>query len=174
MTALLGKAKKLRVRPHILRFSCTEYKGLLDAKKQVDYGKLLALLTKKLGELTTDIVKVRDKQLAAAEKKRAAKPDAPTRPLRRTVLIYGGALHNEKYPYDSLGDFSYVKAIEDKVGSYVEVDLFVPEVIRGNKRLSKEPFYPMFEALASPDKVVLIERGKHSYILIGRTNLATP
>lgn len=159
MMKLLKKARKLRIQPHRLQFSCKEYKSLLDKKtKRVVYPNLLRLITKKLGETTEKIL--------AVHKKKKYK--------RKVIAIYGGAFHNEKHTYDQYAQISYVKAVEKATGGkYVEIDVFVPEIIKGNKRLSKEKFYPLFEQLASDKKVLLIERGDKSFIMIMRRNLKT-
>lgn len=158
MTRLLKKVRARRIQPHRLVFSCAEYQALLNPKtKKIEYGNLLRLITKKLGETTAKIID--------HHKKKNYK--------RKAIAIYGGAFHNEKYPYDHYGEISFVKAVEKVAGKdrYVEVDIFVPEIIRGNKRLSKEKFYPLFEKLASDDKVLLIERGERSFIMVMRQDL---
>jgi len=158
MARLLRRTRARRIQPHRLVFSCAEYKSLLDKKtKKIDYANLLRLITQKLAETTAKIL---DHQ-------------AKTNFKRKTIAIYGGAFHNEKYPYDHYRQLSFVKDVE-KLASYVEVDIFVPEIIRGNKRLSKEPFYPLFKTLASDDKVLLIERGKNSFIMVMRQNQKQP
>jgi hypothetical protein len=147
---LAERARALGIAPHALTVSCDDYQALLSGG-EVDYEVLLALVTRELG--------------ATAGKVLAHRGDGDGR--RRTVAVYGGALHNDLYPYESTAEWSYVPALAALVGDdYVEVDLYVPEIIEGNALLAKERWYPLFVDLAGPDRVVLIERAPRSYILI--------
>jgi len=50
-------------------------------------------------------------------------------------------------------------------GRFVEVDLYLPELIDGQALYEAEPWYPLL-AQAPPDKVLLIERAPHSWLAI--------
>jgi hypothetical protein len=153
---LLKRAKQLGVQPHILKVNCADYKLLLDGGK-VDYDKLLSMITRHLRRTATQILAAR------------AKPsghDAGLAGSRRMVVLYGGALHNDLYPVEGLEGYSYAEALQKQSGDrYVELDLYVPELIEGDKTLSAEPWYPLLR-LASPTRVLLIERGEGSFILV--------
>ena len=146
----------------ILEVGCDDYKQLLGAGK-VDYARLLGMITKHLRGKAERLVKLRTKKPAAAKKR--------GRP-RRLVVVYGGALHNDLYPYDDLKDFTFGQALKQRTGGrYVEVDLYVPEYVEKDKNLAKERWFPLLR-LASPRGVVLIERGVGSYILLLRRGIA--
>jgi len=159
---LLKRAKGAGIRPHILEVGCDDYKQLLGAGK-VDYAKLLGMITRHLRGKAEKLVTLRGKKPAAARP-----PGGP----RRLVVVYGGALHNDLYPYDDLKDFTFGEALKVKTGGrYVEVDLYVPEYVQKDKNLAKERWFPLLR-LASPRGVVLIERGSGSYILLLRRGVA--
>jgi hypothetical protein len=157
--AVLQRAKALGVRPHILRVSCSDYKLLLGAG-EVDYEKLLGMITRHLRDKASSVLSARERAPITN-----AKRDG-TGASRRTVVIYGGALHNDLYPHEGLEAFSYAEALQKKSGGrYVELDLYVPEYVEGDEALRQEPWYPLLR-LASTKGVVLVERGQGSYILI--------
>jgi len=146
---LLGRAKELGIAPRVLPFDCDDYEQLLGKDGEVDYEKLLTLITGKLQTAATE---------ALARRSRKG---------RRLIALYGGSLHNDLYPDEGVADFSYATKVQEKTaGGYVEVDLYVPELVAGDKLLAQEPWYPLLEQRASIDHVVLFERDKGSYILI--------
>jgi len=147
LARLIKRAQKIDVRPHILELRCADYDALLDEKDQVDYEKLLLMVTEKLGA----------KALLALKKSKAD----------RLVALYGGSLHNDLYPYQTVADFSYAKKVDEQSkGGYVEVDLYVPEYVEGDELLTKEDWWPLYQKHSSTEHVVLIERGRGSYILV--------
>jgi hypothetical protein len=163
---LLKRAKGAGIRPHILEVGCDDYKQLLGGGK-VDYAKLLGMITKHLRGKAERLVTIRAKKPAAA----AVVKNKPGKP-RRLVVVYGGALHNDLYPYDDLKDFTFGEALKKRTsGRYVEVDLYVPEYVEKDKNLAKEAWFPLLR-LASPLGVVLIERGVGSYILLLKRGVA--
>ena len=144
---LARRAKELGLGPYNLEINCDDYKAMLDENAQVDYEKLLLLITDKLGSMTTTLLGRNN----------------------RVVALYGGATHNDLYPAEAIADLSYAARVrEASGGKYVEVDLYVPEFASGNELLAKEPWYPLLEHAARTDKVVLFQRGEGSYILLLR------
>jgi hypothetical protein len=150
---LLLRAKRFGVRPSIITLACKDYNELLGGD-EIDYDRLLTIITEKL--------------LAKAK-------EALSRPvrldslglLRGRILIYGGALHNDLYPAPEYKAYSFAAALQKLTkGRYVELDLYVPEYIDGDAELAKQAWYPIFKREAGKDHVVLIERGRASYILI--------
>ena len=63
--------------------------------------------------------------------------------------------------------FSYVPFVRKRKERFVEVDLYVPELIQGDRELAKQPWFPLI-GKATPKQVLLIERGGGSYILVLR------
>jgi hypothetical protein len=157
---LLGRARRLGIRPHILLLSCAEYSQLLGGE-DVDYEKLLTMLT----------VKLADKAREALSRPVRFNADGE---LRNLVLLYGGALHNDIVPQKYLTEYSYAAQLTKlSKGRFVEVDLYVPEYIEGDATMSKERWYPLRKH-AARDHVVLIERGARSYILLLQSGAVVP
>lgn len=145
LDALIVKSKRLRVETHDLPITCIEHDSLLDARGRVDFLQLLELVTDKLHEETRDLL--------------AADPTSP-------VIVYGGALHNDLYPRWPLEDLSYAVPLSRELGGGVlELDLIVPEVVRDLALARSEPWAPLLH-LASPDRVLVWERGPSSYVVI--------
>lgn len=126
---------------HGLPMTCIEHSSMLDAKGRVDFFRLLVMVTDKLRENTTLLVK-----------------------QGHSVIVYGGALHNDLYPRWGLEELSYATSLA-KQASVVEIDLVVPEVVEPLKVLWQEPWYPLL-ARSGPDRVLLWERGPNSYVII--------
>src|SRR5206468_3219648 len=110
VVTLMKRAKAAHVQPHILTLTCAAYRALLDDKGEVDYVQLL--------QTVTDLLRDKILETLAA---RAKTPD-------KTILVYGGALHNDVYPRRELAAFTFAPKIQKAVkGKYLEVDLYVPE-----------------------------------------------
>lgn len=126
---------------HGLPMTCIEHSSVLDPKGRVDFFRLLVMVTDKLRERTEQLVA-----------------------RGRSVIVYGGALHNDLYPRWALDELSYAHALA-KQTTVLELDLVVPEVVLPMKVLWQEPWYPLL-AKADPGRVMLWERGPSSYVLI--------
>jgi len=156
---LLKGAKALGVQPHILSVSCKEYDKLLDTQRggQLDFEKLLDLITRHLRERTLKVLAYRRARVDAGAQRRRP-------PL---VAIYGGALHNDLFPLKELQMFSYAAAMQKATGKrYLEVDLYVPELLDADETLKKMPWYARARTLSGADHVLVLERGPGSYILV--------
>ena len=157
---LLKRAKALGLQPHILTVGCKEYDRLLDTKKggQLDFERLLDLITRHLRDKTIKVLKHRRKG------KRAG-----------LIAVYGGALHNDLFPMEELKSFSYAAALQKATGGrYVELDLYVPELLDSDELLQTKPWFPLVRRLASRKQVLLLERGPGSYILVLRKGKGAP
>lgn len=159
MQTLMRKSEEHGIRGHVLNFTCKEYSALLNKNKDEPGGKgalnaaqLLETVSKKLGE-------------AGLLAWKANKSD-------KMVLLYGGATHNNLFPYPGLEAWSYAQELSKQTkASFVEVDLYVPELVEGDKLLSQEAWYPLLKE-ARKDQVILIRRDASSYILVMRKNYA--
>ena len=164
IVTMLKRAKGLGVRPHILKAGCKDYEKLLGKDGKVDYVQLLGFIGRSLQAKAEAILVYRAKSVKRAKKKAT----------RDIVVIYGGALHNDLYPYEDLKEFAFGEALKKRTGGrYLELDLYVPEYIDGDETLSKERWYPLFKRLASEQKVTLIQRGEASYILVLKKGVGT-
>lgn len=146
LTRLLVKGKELALRPHVLHMTCDHYRSLRAESGEVDYDKLLQLLGSEL--------------LATSRKALGARKG------KGLVVVYGGSLHNDRAPGEGVAAYSYgVKLAEELGRGYVELDLYVPELIADDPLLRAEPWWPLTEK-AEPGQVVLVERGPDSYIML--------
>jgi len=141
--ALVMKSAAARLQTHGLPMTCIEHGALLDAMGRVDFLRLLELVTEKLGKTARDLVE-----------------------SERAVIVYGGALHNDLYPAWPLESLSYAHQLSaDLGGGVVELDLVVPEVVAPMPMVRREGWFPLL-GLASPDHVIVWERGPESYVVI--------
>ncbi len=139
LTQLAASTAKMPM--HGLPMTCIEHSSMLDPKGRVDFFRLLVMVTDKLRESTERLTK-----------------------QGHSVIVYGGALHNDLYPRWALEDLSYAQALA-KQTTVLEIDLVVPEVVEPLKVLWSEPWYPLLSR-SGPDRVLLWERGPNSYVVI--------
>lgn len=148
LVKLIKRSRALAVEPHILQMSCPTYRALLDDKGEVDFAKLLAAIARLL-----------EAQVDAIRKERGPRET-------RTVLVYGGAVHNDLTPARELRAFSYAPSLARKTkNGLVSVNLYVPEFIERSDYLKAEPWYAQLAALP-PGKTALLTTGPRSYIIV--------
>ncbi|MFZ5480197.1 MAG: hypothetical protein ACOZNI_25765 [Myxococcota bacterium] len=140
LVLLVEAAVALNVRPHDLALTCDEYAAVQGPDGNIVYDALLKLLGGKLGEYAA---------------RASETPGA-------TVVIYGGAVHNDVTPREGLEPWSYGVAAAAR-GSYVELDLYQPELVGEAMR---EPAIEAGLAAVGPKQVVLVERGMGSWVLL--------
>ena len=148
---LLKAGKRMKMAPHILRAHCKDYESLQDETKTgFDPVKMLRFVTDKLGQTTTWILKERKKR-----KQKAA------------IAIYGGAIHNDIKPSETLRPFSYVHTLPAKAQKkFIELDLYVPEYIYEDAHYKKVAWYPLLNKAKETNKVILIQHTSRSFSLI--------
>jgi len=129
---------------HTLPITCIEYDSAFDASGHMNFLLLLELVTDKLAETTRKLV--------------AADPD-------HAVIVYGGALHNDLYPRWPLDELSYARPMAQDGIRVLEIDLVVPEVVAHMPMIRDEPWFPLL-GRASPDRVIVWDRGPGSYVVI--------
>jgi hypothetical protein len=152
LSELIDASKKLGVQPHDLVIACDEYPKVLDGDGNVVYGSLLSLVTGKLADY--------------AERGFSTTGAA--------LVIYGGAVHNDVSPSADLAAYSYGVPARAKGGDgYVELDLYVPELIRASPSLIEPAWAPLLDA-TGPDRVLLYERSPGSYVLLLETTPGAP
>jgi len=141
LDALVHASRERQLDAHGLAMTCIEQGAMLDGHGRVDFIRLLELITEKLHD--------------AAE----AYSD-------KGVIVYGGALHNDLYPHWQLDDFSYARALKDKLhGGVLEIDLVVPEAVAPMPFVRQEPWFPLL-ARAAPGRAIVWEREPDSYVVI--------
>jgi hypothetical protein len=143
LAVLIATGKQNKVETHGLPMTCIEHGSLLDARGRVDFLRLLELVTEKLGDTARALV-------------------AQDKP----VIVYGGALHNDLFPRWPLAELSYAESLsKDLNGRVLELDLVVPEVVAPMALVRAEAWFPLL-GRASPDRVLVWERGPMSYVVI--------
>jgi hypothetical protein len=140
---LVAANQRLQIETHGLPMTCIEHHAMFDPVGRVDYLRLLQMVTEKLYEAAHALVE-----------------------QGRDVIVYGGALHNDLYPHWPLEELSYAHALSKELGGDVlELDLVVPEIVAPMEAIRFEPWFPLL-ARASPERVVVWERGPNSYVVI--------
>jgi hypothetical protein len=129
---------------HTLPITCIELDSAIDASGHMNFLLLLEMITDKLAETTRRLV--------------AADPD-------HAVIVYGGALHNDLYPRWPLEQLSYARPMAEAGVRVLEIDLVVPEVVAYMPMVRDEPWFPLL-GRASPDRVIVWDRGPGSYVVI--------
>jgi len=158
IVTLLKRAKAAGMAPHILTLSCRDYRSVTGKDGETDFVKMLTLTRERLqSEVTRALVA----------------PQPATRAREPRVAVYGGALHNDLYPASGDRPFAFGRALFAKVkGQYLEVDLFVPEYILGDKHMAAEPWFDAFKAGIKTGDALLIRRSERSYIIVFPTQSA--
>lgn len=159
VVTMLKTANSLGIAPHILTVDCDDYQDLLDDKGEIDNVKLLQMVTRLLKEKAENLAHV-------------DKPD----PAARSVVIYGGALHNDLTPAEELAEFSFGPDLKKSTGGrYVQLGLYVPEYLERDEDSKKAAWYPSFEKHVSTTKTLLITLSPDAFLLIfPRTAVAKP
>jgi hypothetical protein len=143
--ALGVTAHKLGVTPDILYASCEDM-----ARIAAPEGGVVAMM----------------EAIASLSAVTLAKYLKTTRKGRPLVLAYGGALHNDAVPRPSRASWSYgPKMLEATEGSYLEIDLIVPELIQDTESWRSFAWYDAYQALDHKEGAVLMKWGQHSYSL---------
>jgi hypothetical protein len=142
LVLLVEAAVAASVRPHDLAITCDEYARIQTDGGGVDYTTLLQILTVKLGEFAKAGFEAAD----------------------ATVVLYGGAVHNDVAPTPALAPFAYGAEAAAR-GSYVELDLYDPALLRAVPALVDAPLAALLGA-TGPDHVVLYARAPNSFVLL--------
>ena len=146
---LADAARKAKVQPHAMRVTCADYARISPPGKPVDTEAMLDLTTRELGRIATEAVVHRDRE-----------PDH--RPL---IAIYGGALHNDRFPDPALASWSYAKQVDEvSHGRFVEIDLIAPELAEPDALMQKQPWYPAVKQATK--KVQVWKRDERSFVIV--------
>jgi hypothetical protein len=146
---LADRARAAKIQPHAMRVTCDDYARIAPPGKAVDAEALLALATKELARIVGEAVIHRDRE---------ANP-------RKWIAVYGGALHNDRFPEKGTADWSYAaKADAATKGRFVEIDLIVPELAEPDDASKRQPWYPL--VAAADAKVHVWKRGERSFVVV--------
>jgi hypothetical protein len=148
ITLLIDAARTAKVQPHAMTLSCADYEKFAPSKGDVDPIAMLTLTTKELTRIARSAITVRDKQQGH----------------RPWIALYGGALHNDRFPQKGVEEWSYADAIDKAAGNkYVEVDIIAPELADADKLSRGEPWFPL---CAQAKKVLVWKRGERSFVVV--------
>ncbi len=149
ITLLAEAARKSQIQPHAMKVGCDDYAKIAPASGDVHPEVMLTLTTRELGRIVTEAVAHRDRE--------------PNH--RPWIAVYGGALHNDRFPEPGVAEWSYApKADAATKDHFVEVDLVVPEFAEADAASQKQPWFPL---TASTDgKLHAYKRGERSYVIV--------
>ncbi len=175
---LIKRARRLAVRPHILEMTCADYKVLLGGGK-VGYDRLLRMTGERLRDKVLSITKVRHDPVKRAVDdtmrsvwRSSDRPRRGGKGVRDLVLVYGGGLHNDLHPAKAVAAWSYAPAVQQGIGAkrrFIELDLFVPEYIEGDRTLLiNQRWFAEFKHKQSTRRTLLFKRAEGSYVMIFR------
>lgn len=140
------RAKAANVAPHALEIDCHDY-ATVTAGGEVDYEKLLGLTRDRLQQAVVRAL------------------SGPRRAGRPLVMVYGGALHNDVNPQADAEAIAYGPGVYTASGGgYVELDLYVPEIIKGTGMEALDPWLKVVKQ--KPGQVLLVRRSPASYVIV--------
>jgi len=149
IAALFGVTKANSIKAHVMRLGCEDLAAVAPGGGAIEAEKLLDLVTRELDRITRSAIRYRD-----------AHQDG-----RGIIMVYGGALHNDLYPFKSTKQWSYAESVDEAAGGrYVEVDLISPELVEGVPLYEAADWYPL--VARQTDRVTLIEHAPHSYVIL--------
>ena len=109
----------------------------------------MTLTTHELGRVTTEAVLHRSSETGA----------------RPWIAVYGGALHNDRFPPKGVEEWSYAAQVDKATGGhFVEIDLIVPELAEADSLAAKQPWFPL--AQAADAQVAVWTRGERSFVVM--------
>ncbi len=147
---LADAARARGIQPHAMRVGCADYDKIAPKGGDVDVEAMLALTTKELGRIASEAVAHRDRE-------------AQHRPW---IAVYGGALHNDRFPDKAVAEWSYAAKIDALTHDhFVEIDLIVPELADADPASHKEPWYALAEH-ADDKSIQVFRRGDRSFVVI--------
>jgi hypothetical protein len=148
---LADAARAAKVQPQAMRLTCEDYDKVAPKDGNVSPDVLLTITTKELTRLATETFIHRTKN-----------GDDAKRPW---IALYGGALHNDRFPATGVEDWSYAAKVDELTKNhYVEVDIIVPELAEADPAQATQPWYGL--VTAADDKVHVFERGERSFVVV--------
>ncbi|HTQ04860.1 MAG TPA: hypothetical protein VMI54_13435 [Polyangiaceae bacterium] len=143
--ALGFAAKALHMQVEPLVPTCDELAHVLASDN--DVGALLELIANVTARETFDFL---DHQ----------KPE-------HAILIYGGLVHNDLAPAPGHEAWSFgPRVAEHAGGSYVEIDLIVPELVKNEPPWTELAWFSHYAPVPGDARTLLYRTGPHSFVLI--------
>jgi hypothetical protein len=140
------QAKKYGIRPVSLVPTCEELAGIVEAGEG-DIHAMLALVAEVTARETIAFLSHGDPE--------------------RAVVTYGGLLHNDLEPRPGRESWSFGPRLDAEVGGrYVEVDLIVPEYVKGGEPWRSFDWFPHYDGERQSGKTVLFRPAPKRFVLI--------
>lgn len=148
--ALLAEAARAKgVQPHAMRVTCDDFAKLTKAKPDDQLLMMLTLTKRELARIASEAVAHRDREPGH----------------RPWIALYGGALHNDRFPAKALAEYSYAPDADAATHDhFVEIDLIVPELAEADDHAHAEPWFAV--AHAADARVHVWKRGERSFVII--------
>jgi hypothetical protein len=149
---LAAAARAAKIQPHAMTLTCADYAAMTPADHEVDPVAMLTLTTRELTRIATSAVVHRDKE--------------PSH--RPWIAVYGGALHNDRFPEAAVAEWSYAAEVDRVTGGhFIEIDVIVPELAEADPLMQRQPWLPLARAARDPAAPVLVwKRGERSFVVI--------
>jgi hypothetical protein len=149
--AMGDRAHALGIVPDMLRPSCADMDGVNHAGDQAIEASL---------EMIARLTTVQTGKLID----RDAQSDADH---GKTVVVYGGMLHNDLTPTPERAKWTYAPALDTKAGGrFIAVDLVVPEFILDDDTWRSFPWYARYDRARLGGRTTLLRTGPKSYVLV--------
>jgi hypothetical protein len=145
----MGEAsRKLGIVPDLLRPTCA------------DLAAVTAAGADAVPKTLETIARLSVAQTKASLGRKDRKPES-------MVLLYGGALHNDKEPPAERAAWSYGKDVAAvALGRYVEVDVFSADQIKDDDTWKKQPWITRYDKSKLEGKVTLLAIRPDAFVLI--------
>jgi hypothetical protein len=149
---LATAARAAGIQSHAMTLTCADYAAIAPPDHEIDAAQLLTVTTRELTRIATSAVRHRDRE--------------PTH--RPWIAVYGGALHNDRFPDDAVAEWSYAAEIDRVTGDhFVEIDIIVPALAAADPTAPRQPWFPLTRAPRDPRAPVLVwTRGERSFVVV--------
>jgi hypothetical protein len=149
--AMGERARALGIVPDMLRPTCAD----IEAMRGKDGDAIGAAL-----ETIARLTEAQAKSLVL----RDARSDADR---GKSVVIYGGALHNDLTPGPEAARWSYAPELDSFVhGRFVAIDLVVPEFVGSDAIWRAQPWWSAYDPERLGEKTTRFRTGDRSFVLV--------
>ena len=148
---LADAARAAKIQPHAMTLKCDDYEKVAPQTGDVKPDLMLGLITAELGRIADEAVVHRDR-------------DPNSRPW---IALYGGMLHNDRFPAAGVEQWSYAARVDKTTKDhFVEIDLIVPELAEAEKAVQNEPWFALVKKASASSQVQVYKRGERSFVVV--------
>jgi hypothetical protein len=152
ITSLADVARAAGIQPHAMTLTCADYAVIAPPGGEVNAVAMLSLTTRELTRIATSAIRHRDQE-----------------PRHRPwIAVYGGALHNDRFPDGGTAEWSYAAAVDRATADrFVEIDLIAPAIAAADPSEYHQPWFPLVGAARDPARPVVVwKRGERSFVVL--------